>query len=95
MFAEEIERFLNETLAPLQQESDPNNELEHTLYVYIESNKSAAETAAKLHIHINTLYKRLKKIEKLLQMNFNCPEDNLKIQLACHLKKSLDSSLLA
>ncbi|MDQ6600609.1 helix-turn-helix domain-containing protein [Bacillus salipaludis] len=82
---QEIERFLEETLAQLLSEKN-HHELEHTLLTYIQLNKSAVETAKKLHIHINTLYKRLKRIEELLNVDFNNPEDNLKIQLACHLR---------
>ena len=82
---QEIEFFLEETLAPLSSEKD-NNELEETLVTYIQLNKSAVDTAKKLHIHINTLYNRLKKIEDLLDISFQNPEDNLKIQLACHLR---------
>ncbi|MBU8879153.1 helix-turn-helix domain-containing protein [Bacillus sp. FJAT-29790] len=83
----EIERFLEETFAPLFAEKN-HHELEHTLLTYIQMNKSAAETAKQLHIHINTLYKRLKRMEELLYIDFNNPEDNLKIQLACHLRAS-------
>ncbi|MGF6948189.1 sugar diacid utilization regulator [Neobacillus sp. B4I6] len=84
---QEIDQFLQETFAPLL--SDKNTrELEHTLLTFIQLNRSAAETAKQLHIHINTLYKRLKRIEELLSISFNNPEDNLQIQLACHLKDS-------
>ncbi|MFD0828816.1 helix-turn-helix domain-containing protein [Neobacillus sp. M.A.Huq-85] len=82
---QEIERFLEETFAQLLSEKN-YHELEQTLLTYIQLNKSAIETAKKLHIHINTLYKRLKRIEELLNVDFNNPEDNLKIQLACHLR---------
>ncbi|MBI0581285.1 helix-turn-helix domain-containing protein [Neobacillus cucumis] len=82
---QEIERFLEETFAQLLSEKN-HHELEQTLLTYIQLNKSAIETAKKLHIHINTLYKRLKRIEELLNVDFNNPEDNLKIQLACHLR---------
>lgn len=85
---QEIGFFLEETLAPLSLRKD-DNELEKTLITYIEQNKSAAGTAKILHIHINTLYNRLKKIEELLNVSFQNPEDNLKIQLACHLRQSL------
>ncbi|MGZ9869038.1 helix-turn-helix domain-containing protein [Priestia endophytica] len=51
-------------------------------------NKSASNTAKQLHIHINTLYQRLKKIEKQLNLSFDNPEDALKIQLACHLRET-------
>ncbi|SDK96416.1 PucR family transcriptional regulator [Lacicoccus qingdaonensis] len=84
---QEIEFFLEETLAPLKSDKD-NNDLEETLVSYIQLNKSAVDTAKKLHIHINTLYNRLRKIEELLEVSFQDPEDNLKIQLACHLRSS-------
>ena len=63
-------------------------ELEETLLTYFESNRSATKTAEKLHIHINTLYQRLRKIEHLLQLDLNDNEDSLKIQLACHLQST-------
>jgi DNA-binding PucR family transcriptional regulator len=58
------------------------------LLVYTNSNRSAIQAAEKLHIHINTLYQRLKKIEEALNLSFNNTEDMLKIELACHLKRT-------
>ncbi|MER2089534.1 MAG: helix-turn-helix domain-containing protein [Sporosarcina sp.] len=49
---------------------------------------SATKTAEKLHIHINTLYQRIRKIEHLLQLDLNDNEDSLKIHLACHLRST-------
>lgn len=82
---EEINKFLEETLGPLRSKEGQKSSLEETLFTYIKLNKSAAKTADKLYIHINTLYKRLEKIEEVLNIDFNKPDDNLKIQLACHL----------
>ncbi len=82
----EIQRFLHEILSPLWTEKAINSELEKTLLIYLETNRSAVDTADKLHIHINTLYHRIKKIEELLNLRFDNPNDFLKIQLACHLK---------
>jgi len=42
-----------------------------TLLCYIGHNKNHKETANELHIHSNTLYYRLKKIEEILQINLN------------------------
>ncbi|MEW9670443.1 helix-turn-helix domain-containing protein [Ammoniphilus sp. 3BR4] len=81
----EIQRFLHEILSPLWTEKAKNNDLEKTLITYLESNRSAIHTADKLHIHINTLYHRIKKIEELLNLRFDDPDDFLKIQLSCHL----------
>ncbi|MFJ8354906.1 CdaR family transcriptional regulator [Bacillus paramycoides] len=41
-----------------------SNELMHTLHLFIDYNQSYKQTAEKLHIHINTLHYRLKKIEE-------------------------------
>ncbi|WP_181833198.1 helix-turn-helix domain-containing protein [Bacillus taeanensis] len=84
----EIQEFLEDFFKPLHTTRAKKNQLELTLLTYIELNKSVNETANHLHIHINTLYQRLKKIEELLQLNLNDPKDSLKIQLACHLKET-------
>lgn len=84
----EIKEFINDFFHPLHSEWSRKNELETTLVTYIKLNKSINETAKSLHIHINTLYQRLKKIEDILHLSFNDPKDFLKIQLACHLKES-------
>ncbi|WP_134700889.1 helix-turn-helix domain-containing protein [Ammoniphilus sp. YIM 78166] len=85
---QEIQHFLHEILSPLWTEKAKSNHLEQTLITYIASNRSATQTAEKLHIHINTFYQRLKKIEELLNLNFNEPDDFLTILLACHLQES-------
>jgi DNA-binding CsgD family transcriptional regulator len=83
---EEIEVFVNEVLAPLQQKNARKSDLEQTLLLYMSLNQSAQQTAEQLHIHINTLYQRLRKIEELLGIQLKNPEDMLKIQLACYLR---------
>ena len=85
---EEVDNFLLEIFSPLADGKARTNDLEKTLIVYIQTNRSASQAAEKLHIHINTLYQRLKKIEETLQLSFEEPEDILKIQLACHLRES-------
>ncbi|MDM5360028.1 sugar diacid recognition domain-containing protein [Peribacillus sp. ACCC06369] len=47
----------------------PNEELLKTLSMYFASDLSLKETAAALHIHINTLHYRLKRIEEMTQLN--------------------------
>ncbi|OXM84565.1 helix-turn-helix domain-containing protein [Paenibacillus rigui] len=85
---QEIEKYIHEIFAPLRTDKTQNKELEKTLMLYISSNQSAVETAKKLHIHINSLYQRIKRIEDLLHLSLDDPEDVLKIQLACHLKNT-------
>ncbi|WNS76597.1 helix-turn-helix domain-containing protein [Bacillus sp. DTU_2020_1000418_1_SI_GHA_SEK_038] len=81
----EIEQFANDILAPLRSEKAQNNDLEKTLFTYVRLNKSIVETSERLHVHKNTLYHRIKRIEELLQLDFNDPDDYLQILLACHL----------
>ncbi|TQR16257.1 PucR family transcriptional regulator [Psychrobacillus soli] len=85
---EEIAQFIDEVFLPLTSDNEQKTELEETLLTYFETNRSATKTAKKLHIHINTLYQRLRKIEHLLQLDLSDNEDSLKIQLACHLRST-------
>ncbi|WP_285769442.1 helix-turn-helix domain-containing protein [Peribacillus sp. SI8-4] len=84
---EELSAFIDEVFLPLQVEQDRNHMLEETLLVYIRNDRSASITAKQLHIHVNTLYQRIKKIEEKLHLSLSTPEDLLKIQLACFLKQ--------
>lgn len=56
-----------------------------TLKTYIEHNKNHKETAAILNIHVNTLYYRLKKIKKLLEIDFNDEKEWLDVVIAIRL----------
>ncbi|MEH7345711.1 helix-turn-helix domain-containing protein [Bacillus sp. JJ1532] len=88
----EIEQFANDILAPLRSERAQSNDLEKTLFTYIRLNKSIIETSERLHVHKNTLYHRIKKIEELLQLDFNDPDDYLQILLACHLHENFSNN---
>lgn len=85
---QDIHQFIQEVFAPLETAQYVNNELSETLATYFAENRSAAKTAKVLHIHINTLYQRLKKIEEVLQISLEDTEHVLKLQLACYLKQS-------
>jgi sugar diacid utilization regulator len=86
--ASEIEQFVTEVFAPLISATDKTSQLEKTLLMYMSFNKSAVLTAKALDIHINTLYQRLKRIETLMNIHLENPEEMLKIQLAYHLKET-------
>lgn len=86
---EELLSFVNEVFQPLRNEKTKHQLLEETLLVYIEQNGSVGETAKQLHIHVNTLYQRLRKIEEKLTISFQNAEDVLKLQLACYLRGML------
>lgn len=84
----EIESFLAETFSLLWTEQEKYQELLYTLISYIHNNGSMAVTAKGLHIHPNTLYQRLKKIEDILEIDLDSFEDYLKVQLAVYLYNS-------
>ncbi|MBT2282579.1 helix-turn-helix domain-containing protein [Paenibacillus polymyxa] len=52
----------------------------------------AVQTGATLHIHINTLYQRIHKIEEILGMSLSNQELLLHLQLACYLRQTYRSS---
>jgi sugar diacid utilization regulator len=88
---DDLNSFVNEIFNPLQSDKDGTFDLEQTLIAYMENDRQATQTAKILHIHVNTLYQRLKRIEEKLQISFSNPEDILKVQLACYLRNSIVS----
>jgi sugar diacid utilization regulator len=88
---DDLNSFVNEVFNPLTSDKDGTLDLEQTLLAYMENDRQATQTAKLLHIHVNTLYQRLKRIEEKLQISFSNPEDILKIQLACYLRNSIVS----
>lgn len=88
---DDLNTFVSEVFHPLQSDKDGTLDLEQTLLAYMENDRQATQTAKLLHIHVNTLYQRLKRIEEKLQISFSNPEDILKLQLACYLRNSIVS----
>ncbi|MGE6368728.1 helix-turn-helix domain-containing protein [Planococcus kocurii] len=84
---EEVSKFLSDVFQPLREIDRSGGMLEQTLLVYFEKNRSAGEAAEILHIHINTLYQRLKKIEEVLGLSLKNADDVLQLQLACYLRQ--------
>ena len=79
----EIQHFVDQVLEPLLYGKDET--LLPTIQTYIEKNRSISQTAQTLHIHQNTLYHRLNKIEKLLGKQLSNAQHYLEICLALHL----------
>lgn len=70
--------FTHRVLAAVLEEQ----ELMETIKVLLEKNLSLKETAAELHIHINTLHYRLKKIESLTTLNLKEVRDLTSLYLS-------------
>jgi DNA-binding PucR family transcriptional regulator len=60
-----------------------------TLEAFYNHNGDINQTAEQLYIHPNTLRKRLKKLETILNVDFNQMEDMLKIFVALKIRKIL------
>lgn len=56
-------------------------ELLHTLKVYLENNMNFSMTADKLYVHINTIRKRIEKVDELLKIEWDEPMERMKLQL--------------
>lgn len=92
--SEDLDAFVYQVIGPLRDSGSDGSRLEETLMAYIRTNRSIQQTAEHLHIHVNTLYQRLKKIEDTLQLSLKEPEHMLRLELACYLR-SRDSNELA
>ncbi len=75
-----------EGLRALQRYDDKNEtEFFKTLTVYLKNERRTTQTANELYIHRSTLFYRLERIEKILQMNLENPETRLYLNLCIHL----------
>ncbi|WP_163102144.1 CdaR family transcriptional regulator [Peribacillus alkalitolerans] len=73
--------FLERTLSPLRDEE----ELIETLRSYFQHNLSLKKTASSLHIHINTLHYRIKRIEEICKLNPKAIRDLATLYFAIQL----------
>jgi DNA-binding PucR family transcriptional regulator len=81
----DAEPFMRELLAPLlDAQTRRSAQLAETLLTYFDCGRSTADTAARLHIHANTLRQRLEKISTLIP-GWDSPEHALDLHLALRL----------
>ena len=67
-----------------------NSELLHTVKVFIDNDFNINQAAEKLFIHRNTLYKRIEKINTILDFDINKSENRLLLQIALKFNEILD-----
>jgi len=85
---EEVREFIYEVLGPLiEYDESRKGDLLKTLYLYLEYNQNAKKTADALHVHINTLNYRLKRIEEILSIHLAEGTQLLNLHLAVHLSR--------
>ena len=66
---EELKKLLEDFHTLLQAEK--NRELLHTLKVYLESNMNYSVTAEKLYVNINTIRRRIEKVNELVNVDWS------------------------
>ena len=66
---EELKKLLEEFSALMNAEK--NRELLHTLRVYLENNMNYSLTAEKLYVNINTIRRRIEKVNELVDVDWN------------------------
>ena len=76
---EELENMLREYRELMKDER--NAELLRTLKIYLENNMNYSLTAEKMYVHINTIRKRIEKIDHLLDIRWNQYIDRLRVEL--------------
>lgn len=69
------------------QEYDKENESElyHTLDVYLQTDRNTVQTAQKLFVHRSTLFYRLNKIKKILEMDLEDYEECLYLRFSLYM----------
>lgn len=79
---EELEKMLAVYREILKNEK--NTELLRTLMIYLENNMNYSATAEKMYVHINTIRKRIDKINELLEVNWDNPVERMQVEILLH-----------
>lgn len=89
---EASQSFVQHVLGPLIEGETVRQDLLDTLVTFFETN-SLKDTAARLHVHYNTVVYRLDQLEKLLNRNVHNHDERLELLLATFLwNKTLNAS---
>ena len=88
---ESLRAIYDETVAPLvEHDRRRRSDLRHTLEVYLTEDRSITRAATTLHMHRNTLNKRLERIEGLLGLNLSSTDDLVALRLGLRAYEMLD-----
>lgn len=84
--ATDLHRFLDNALTPLlSHDARRSTQLVATLSAYFGNAGNVTRTAAALHVHVNTLLKRLDRVEGVLGTGWRAPDRALQLQVALRL----------
>jgi GAF domain-containing protein/sugar diacid utilization regulator len=84
--ATDLHRFLDNALEPLlAHDTRRSTQLVATLSAYFANAGNVTRTAAALHVHLNTLLKRLDRVDSILGKGWRAPDRALPLQVALRL----------
>ncbi|MFI5838294.1 helix-turn-helix domain-containing protein [Catenuloplanes sp. NPDC051500] len=84
--ADGLDRFLTDSLGPLlDYDTRRSTRLVATLAAYFTHGGNLTRTAAALHVHLNTLLKRLDRVGSLIGDGWRAPDRALRLQVALRL----------
>ncbi|MFI8102767.1 helix-turn-helix domain-containing protein [Streptomyces sp. NPDC086023] len=88
----DVDAFIGRTIGPvLEYDAGRFTELTRTLDAYFDSGGSPTHAADSLHVHPNTVSRRLERIAELLGPDWQKPAAALEIQMALRLRKARTS----
>ncbi|MFD0507887.1 helix-turn-helix domain-containing protein [Streptomyces chiangmaiensis] len=84
----DIHAYIEARLGPLlQHDRQRGSEFLRTLESYFQADRSLALTARTLHVHVNTVSQRLRRITMLLGSRWRDPQNALELQMALQLHR--------
>lgn len=84
----DLDRFLTDSLGPLlEYDQRRSTDLVTTTAAYFANSGNLSRTARSLHVHMNTLLKRLDRIGALLGDDWRSPDSALRLHLAVRLRE--------
>ncbi len=82
----EVREFVEAAIGPLlAYDRRRGTDLVGTLRTHLAAQSNVTQAAAALHVHVNTLYKRLERVTHLLGEGWDVPERRLQVALALEL----------
>ncbi|MEU8659819.1 helix-turn-helix domain-containing protein [Actinoplanes philippinensis] len=84
----DVDGFVEATIGPvLEYDHLRGTDLAHTLDAYFETGGSPTYAAQRLHVHANTVARRLERITELLGTDWHKPERQLEVHLALRVAR--------
>ena len=92
MPASQLRATVRDTLGPvLDHDAARGTDYLETVRTYLRHDRHLGGTAAELHLHYNTVRNRIARIEELLRLSFDRPDDRFRTETAVRMLAVLDT----